>query len=578
MTEEAAQRVICLRDVQADATLLRVFMNLGNFSRDRACRWQNENPQATAAETLKALNRGYAFEACASGRIFAVLVRTYMEKIEDYMNRHRTLAGMSLALPLNANVRRLKADLDSIHAFLKSMQQRRGFDAMRSSQAQQLAGRISQINNLTILASISDALHQAQIWTQDQLNMFDDSSVTASMPKQGGEGPDKKMQTMRNFGGYLSVGDVRELSSPAVPILAKAAVGLKNPTETSIREIFRAGMAAGMEITAPVSREALGFVIRFKTMLKRKTKGLDDEGMVKIYPVDPGALPERWRQGYQSDPPAGFVLQGKHAGPEFSVVLRESGLKGMEHAQAAQVAKADAFGSGGVAEALLHFLNRIREDEGPWVKNPTIRKQPLAICDKTDPEQLARSPEPAAVETPPQAANPVAAKPVASPAASPAADAAASGVEPAQTPMEMEIENPEVEYQKFMEAKRAREAEKEKEQRQINSMKRPSACIDEKPKKNPQEKDKSKKEKDTSKKDASKKETNKKGQSKSKSTSGVFGKSIYGLERDRFKKNFRGSGSWEEAWRRSKECQSVLAKMSAAERAKRRLSHLYKGT
>lgn len=28
-----------------------------------------------------------------------------MEKIEDYTHRHRTLAGMSLAFPLNANVR-----------------------------------------------------------------------------------------------------------------------------------------------------------------------------------------------------------------------------------------------------------------------------------------------------------------------------------------------------------------------------------------------------------------------------------------------------------------------------------------
>lgn len=69
-------------------------------------------------------------------------------------------------------------------------------------------------------------------------------------------------------------------------------------------------MAAGMEIAKPVSKEALRFVQRFKTMLKCKTKHLSEEGMVMSYPIDPNELPERWRGGYETDRPAGFVLMG----------------------------------------------------------------------------------------------------------------------------------------------------------------------------------------------------------------------------------------------------------------------------
>lgn len=60
------------------------------------------------------------------------------------------------------------------------------------------------------------------------------------------------------------------------------------------------------------------------------------------------------------------------------------------------------------------------------------------------------------------------------------------------------------------------------------------------------------------------------------SASGQPGKSIYGIERDRFKESFKGE-DWESAWRLSRECQEVLAKMTHGERKKRRLDHLWRG-
>lgn len=62
------------------------------------------------------------------------------------------------------------------------------------------------------------------------------------------------------------------------------------------------------------------------------------------------------------------------------------------------------------------------------------------------------------------------------------------------------------------------------------------------------------------------------------SQSGVHGKSIYGLARDKFKSEFKGKAAdWEAAWKKSKACQQVLSKMSHAERVKRGLDHLWKG-
>lgn len=121
--------------------------------------------------------------------------------------------------------RRLKADIADIHGFLTSMKDRRGFDAMRDSQAKQLVTRIAAVNSLAILASISESLHGSNTWTQDQLDSFDAAAVTAADPSQApATGPDKKMQVVKHFAAYLSLQDLRELQSPQVPILAKVDV------------------------------------------------------------------------------------------------------------------------------------------------------------------------------------------------------------------------------------------------------------------------------------------------------------------------------------------------------------------
>lgn len=66
--------------------------------------------------------------------------------------------------------------------------------------------------------------------------------------------------------------------------------------------------------------------------------------------------------------------------------------------------------------------------------------------------------------------------------------------------------------------------------------------------------------------------------------SGIKGKSIYGLARDQFKKDWMAKHdhlskeekkAWEAQWQSSDECQEVLRKMSETERKKRRLDHLF---
>lgn len=42
-------------------------MNLGEFSRARAVQWQQDNPDASPAETIEALNRNYTYEVRALG-------------------------------------------------------------------------------------------------------------------------------------------------------------------------------------------------------------------------------------------------------------------------------------------------------------------------------------------------------------------------------------------------------------------------------------------------------------------------------------------------------------------------------
>lgn len=68
-----------------------------------------------------------------------------------------------------------------------------------------------------------------------------------------------------------------------------------------------------------------------------------------------------------------------------------------------------------------------------------------------------------------------------------------------------------------------------------------------------------------------------KDKSSAKSSSGVPGKSIFGLAKNKYKAAYKGGQNWEDAWKACKQCQDVLSQMSRTERVKRRLDHLYKG-
>ena len=270
-------------------------------------------------------------------------------------------------------------------------------------------------------------------------------------------------------------------------ICAEVSVGLHLPTEPTIREVFRAGVALGLQL--PRKRtEQLGLLDRFKRFLKSQVRNnakVPAERLVREFPEQPASLPEQWKIGYEKEPAAGVMLEAKRMTPENTVSLRSSD----KHAQneKAEVEKPVTTGGTSMENAMLlmtEMFQVLKNKENPsynlTMAKPRARR-PLMLQDGAEPDTPAASPEAAPAASPPAASPPAASPPASSPpatspAASPPATAPTAGM---QLPT-MEVEEDGEDEEDAAAADAAYRAAKMK--RPAAAAKLPGAAVAQKPK------------------------------------------------------------------------------------------------
>ena len=225
-------------------------------------------------------------------------------------------------------------------------------------------------------------------------------------------------------------------------ICAKVSIGLHLPTEPTIREVFRAGVALGLQL--PRKRtEQLALLDRFKKFLKsqvRNSAKVPGEQLVREFPERPDSLPEQWKIGYEKEPSAGVMLEAKHMTPEYTISLRSSD----KHAQNERAEVEHPAVTTGVssmeramrmmAEMFQGVLNKNTDDTGCNLTMTKPRgRRPLMLQDAEEHDTPTSAPAASPRGSPPAPSPPAAspsatAAPAQSPAASPAATAQTAGM------------------------------------------------------------------------------------------------------------------------------------------------------
>ena len=229
-------------------------------------------------------------------------------------------------------------------------------------------------------------------------------------------------------------------------ICAKVSIGLHLPTEPTIREVFRAGVALGLQL--PRKRtEQLALLDRFKKFLKTQVRNsgkVPGEQLVREFPERPDSLPEQWKIGYEKEPSAGVMLEAKHMTPEYAISLRSSD-KHVQNERAEVERPAVTTGVSSMeratrmmAEMFQGVLNKNTDDTGCNLTMTKPRgRRPLMLQDaeEHDTPTSARGSPPAPsprgsppAPSPPAASPSATAAPAQSPAASPAATAQTAGM------------------------------------------------------------------------------------------------------------------------------------------------------
>ena len=229
-------------------------------------------------------------------------------------------------------------------------------------------------------------------------------------------------------------------------ICAKVSIGLHLPTEPTIREVFRAGVALGLQL--PRKRtEQLALLDRFKKFLKSQVRNsgkVPGEQLVREFPERPDSLPEQWKIGYEKEPSAGVMLEAKHMTPEYTISLRSSD-KHVQNERAEVEHPAVTTGVSSMeramrmmAEMFQGVLNKNTDDTGcNLTMTKPKRRRPLMLQDaeEHDTPTSARGSPPAPsprgsppAPSPPAASPSATAAPAQSPAASPAATAQTAGM------------------------------------------------------------------------------------------------------------------------------------------------------
>ena len=225
-------------------------------------------------------------------------------------------------------------------------------------------------------------------------------------------------------------------------ICAKVSIGLHLPTEPTIREVFRAGVALGLQL--PRKRtEQLALLDRFKRFLKsqvRNSAKVPGEQLVREFPERPDSLPEQWKIGYEKEPSAGVMLEAKHMTPEYTISLRSSD-KHVQNERAEVEHPAVTTGVSSMeramrmmAEMFQGVLNKNTDNAGCNLTMTKPRgRRPLMLQDAEEHDTPTSAPAASPRGSPPAPSPPAAspsatAAPAQSPAASPAATAQTAGM------------------------------------------------------------------------------------------------------------------------------------------------------
>ena len=225
-------------------------------------------------------------------------------------------------------------------------------------------------------------------------------------------------------------------------ICAKVSIGLHLPTEPTIREVFRAGVALGLQL--PRKRtEQLALLDRFKRFLKsqvRNSAKVPGEQLVREFPERPDSLPEQWKIVYEKEPSAGVMLEAKHMTPEYTISLRSSDKRAQnERAEVEHPAVTTGVSSMEramrmMAEMFQGVLNKNTDNAGCNLTMTKPRgRRPLMLQDAEEHDTPTSAPAASPRGSPPAPSPPAAspsatAAPAQSPAASPAATAQTAGM------------------------------------------------------------------------------------------------------------------------------------------------------
>ena len=423
-------------------------------------------------------------------------------------------------------------------------------------------------------------------------------------------------QVVEDFVGCLSVQDVQVLSNPSVTHLAKIqvladrcmSIGVVKPTEVSYKNVLSAGVAAGLVLQP---HEKIPFLNELKRLVTTAAKKRQrPEPYISRYPTSAAELPAQLQICYEADPAAeleggsaralsaglrcrrpragahvdslAIVPAASHAAvPQPSMGMASKAGMPMANMMASMHGMHGMGGKGGMPMAGgcgMPGLDPNHPVFGMFMGMMNYNMQMMMMQNAHGYSQsdgikiqMNNSPHPAAAPSSPVVpcrlfdtglddSQPDSANDATAPHVTEAAGQQLSIVEAALNAREKaKAKNKAMPEGDSSEQKAKPKAKAKAKAKGATSKAKAEATTAAKAKAS-----------------SSKAKTKPKAKAASATCSGIKGKSIYGLARDKFKASFSGD-AWEEAWQSSKECQNVLSKMSKAERVKRKLDHLYKG-
>ena len=530
--------------------------------------------------------------------------------------------GATLVYAMVDLYEKCKKDIQSIGDLLETQQTALPGSDMTKAVATQSANVLRRLRSIRLITPEQMIEIQSTIlqgpWTQSQKEEMV-AVLTEQQAKGSANSSSPQQQMVEDFVPFLSVHDVGVLSNPNVSHLVKLqvmsdrcmAIGVLHPTETSYRNILSAAVATGLTLTPDERLPYLGELKRLVRSAAKKTQR--PEPYLHKYPTAAGDLPAALRACYEDDPVATVeggsaraLSAGLHcrrsrgrAAPLAIVPASSSGhgtvpqpgmgtmVGGMPMAGMGGMPMVGMGGMGGkggmpaldpshpMFGMFMGMMNQMNQYNMMMMMQHGQGDRDIRIQMNNTATSARAAASPSSPVEPRQLFNVGVSDSL--------EDGDDGNTAPAPEASEAAQKAPELGIVECALIAR--------EQAKTNAKPKPKAASPKvessKPKSKPKAKAKGTSSKAKVKSAAKAKAASSKAKAASEpkamkssaaaSSSGIKGKSIYGVERDAFKAAWTKDGSWEEGWKASKECQTVLAKMSHSERVKRRLDHLYKG-